>query len=106
MRLQDRIERGIIGAILAVPTLTVFWLGYAVRSCLPDHSGYMTLIVLEGVIMGYVVTVPVIIAGFLIGFFLLPLKLRTAPAILWALVLLAVVFTGGYAGGSNECLPA
>ena len=98
-----RLQYGVIGAILAVPAVILFFLGAALRSCLPDRPELVFVMVFELSIYGFVISVPAILVGFLIGFVRFNLAARTAA--LCTALLFAAAFAAGYVPPRGNCLP-
>ena len=103
---MSRAGRGFFGAAIGLLAASLFFFGLTVRSCLPDHPELLLIVPVELVIVGFVVTVPSIVAGFLIGYFL-GLKLQRFPANLLVPFTVAIAFGIGYATGvpHNSCFP-
>ncbi len=99
-----RLQYGVIGAILAVPAVILFFLGAALRSCLPDRPELVFVMVFELSMYGFVISVPAILVGFLIGFFV-RFRLAARTAALFTLLLFAAAFAAGYVPPRGNCLP-
>jgi hypothetical protein len=68
-----RVERGSPGAALGFLCGLGFGPGLSLKACLPNHLGMVLDLTFEFLTYGFVVYVPAIVVGFVIGFFT-PLK--------------------------------
>jgi hypothetical protein len=100
-----RLQHGVIGAMVAALAFALFITGGAIRSCLPDRPGLIPVIIIEVLLYGYIVSIPAILAGFLIGFFV-RFRLTARAAVLCLALLLAGAFAAGYFPPGGNCLPA
>ena len=96
----SRITRGSIGAFFGLIASFAFSLGLALRACLPDRPELLWLVTFEFYFWGFVVYIPAMSAGFLIGYFV-----RLKALLMLALVFAGVAFGIGYAIADGGCLP-
>lgn len=98
-------RQGFLGAALGLCAVFSFLVGVGIRSCAPEHPELIPLISVELMMVGFVVTVPSIVAGFLVGYFVGP-KLRPSRAALVAFLVLIVAFGIGLViGHHGGCAP-
>lgn len=100
-----RLQHGVVGAIIAAATVVLFFLGGALRSCLPDRPELILLIVIELSIYRFIISIPAILAGFIIGFFV-RFRLTAGMAALFTTLLLVVGLVIGYSLAGGSCVPA
>ena len=96
----DRIGRGSLGAFFGFVVSFAFALGLSVRACLPDRPELVWTLTFEFFFVGFVIYVPAIIVGFLIGYFT-----RLKVLFIFALVLVIMAVVIGYAIARGGCVP-
>jgi hypothetical protein len=96
----DRIRRGTLGAFFGFVVSFAFALGLSVRACLPDRPELLWTLAFEFLFVGFIIYVPAIVVGFLIGYFT-----RLKVLLILALVLLILAFAIGYAIARDGCVP-
>jgi len=97
-------KRGWAGSIFAVLLVASFWVGCALRVCRPFDFEALYWAVLFPLVVGFVVTVPALIAGMLLGY-LTRFKMGLIPALVSAMLLIAVTVGIGYAVPTTSCGP-
>lgn len=96
----NRIGRGSLGAFFGFVFSLAFALGSSVRACLPDRPELLWTLTFEFLFVGFIIYIPAIIVGFLIGYFT-----RLKVLFILALVLVIMAFAIGYAIARDGCVP-